>query len=152
MSKPGEVYWAAVETIWDKISIYDGPEGFLAQLGKTDRWRGLLYCAHWCRSEVWNGGLHQFFSNPTGLLAPEAVQGLVEMGLLDLAEVVREAVAFFGPSFPRDQDRRVEVLDAYGGAHPDAPDPFTHLDAKFYAMTAEDRFDLEADQYTKKNA
>ncbi|WP_164468170.1 DMP19 family protein [Caulobacter vibrioides] len=34
-----------------------------------------LLATHWLQSEVHNGGFSQFFSNSTGVLAPEAVAG-----------------------------------------------------------------------------
>ena len=79
--QPGEIYWRAVDPIWHSISIYDGPRVFLRQFGKVPVHLGLLLAAHWCRSEVFNGGFHQFFSNPTGVLAPEAVSGFKAIGL-----------------------------------------------------------------------
>jgi hypothetical protein len=50
-----------------------------------------LYAAHWCISNVDNGGLLQFFWNSTGILAPEAREGFTIAGLKDLARVLEEA-------------------------------------------------------------
>ena len=37
----------------------------------------LVWAARWCEAQVYNGGFHQFFrAGYTGVLAPEAVEGL----------------------------------------------------------------------------
>ena len=43
----GSLYWAAVETMWNEISIYDGPKVFLKQFRAV-------------RPEIWSGGLSWF--------------------------------------------------------------------------------------------
>jgi len=53
----------------------------VVELNKTPLGIQHLYCGHRCQSEVTNGGLYQFFSNTTGLLAPEALFGFREIGL-----------------------------------------------------------------------
>ena len=58
--RPGERYWAAVVPILDSISIYDGPEIFLSQFTSVQIGPGHLFAAHWCQSEICNGGFHQF--------------------------------------------------------------------------------------------
>lgn len=65
-----EEYWKLVEPIWDQISIHDGPEKFLLDFGKAPERSRILHAAHWAQSEAMNGGLGQFFDNPTGILAP----------------------------------------------------------------------------------
>ena len=72
---PGELYWSLVEPISDKIEIYEGPEEFACAFAGVPRPAGLLFAAHFCQSEVCNGGFDQFFSNSTGVLAPEAIEG-----------------------------------------------------------------------------
>ena len=56
-------YWRIVAPIWDDVSIYDGPEVFLRGFAAAPRRARNLMVAHWCVSEVRNGGLGQFFSN-----------------------------------------------------------------------------------------
>ena len=58
--KEVENYWQVVETIWDVISIYDGPEIFLKQFSTVSPEKGHLFAAHWCQSEVCNGGLDKW--------------------------------------------------------------------------------------------
>ena len=75
MTKPGDLYWSLVEPHWERISIYDGGATFLRQFLTTPVRSRHLFAAHWCMSEVYNGGFHQFFHNSTGVLAPEAAAG-----------------------------------------------------------------------------
>jgi hypothetical protein len=89
-------YWDAVEPIWDVINIYGGPDVFLATFAKVPRPVGICYAAHFCLSEVHNGGWLQFFLNSTGVLAPEAVEGFEAIGMPKLAATAREAMSLAG--------------------------------------------------------
>jgi hypothetical protein len=81
--KPGDRYSSAIEPYWREVSIYDGPSVLARDLGRVPEAIGHLLSAHWCYSEVCNGGFHQFFYNPTGVLAPEAVTGFRAIGMVD---------------------------------------------------------------------
>ena len=131
---PGSVYWAAIEPIWYSISIYDGPEVFLAQSRAVPRQLRHLFACHWCQSEVCNGGFHQFFSNPTGVLAPEACVGYAAIGMPGCAKVIREAMGFFGLPYPRDRNKRHEMLRASPGEDREKHHPFTAMDTRFYDL------------------
>lgn len=123
-----------VKPVWESISIYDGPDVFLEQFAQAPVASRILFAAHWCQSEVRNGGLHQFFSNSTGVLAPEAILAFKEIGLLSLALVVQEASAWFGPIYPREREIRAEVLDTFEKENPEDWDPFTALDKEFFQL------------------
>jgi hypothetical protein len=114
----GDSYWALVEPYWDAVGIYADPDAFLATYGPVPKPNALLLAAHhWCQSEVCNGGFHQFFTNPTGVLAPEALAGFEAIGRPDLAKLHREAISYFGPHYPRDQVTRCAKLQEQPG-HP----------------------------------
>ena len=108
-----EEYWKLVEPIWDKISINDAPEKFLLDFGKAPERPRVLYAAHWTQSEAMNGGLGQFFDNPTGILAPEAVEAFHSIGMPQTAAVLLAAMAFFGDPYPRDRTTRQEVFERF---------------------------------------
>jgi hypothetical protein len=76
----GQLYWSLIEPVWDEIEIYSGPEEFSRTFAGVPRSAGLLFAAHFCQSEVCNGGFNQFFSNSTGVLAPEAIEGFKAIG------------------------------------------------------------------------
>ena len=67
--------WSLVEPIWLPLNrSWDDAEEFVRRFRGVRPEAGHLYAAHWCQSEVCNGGFDQFFSNTTGLLAPEALE------------------------------------------------------------------------------
>src|SRR5271165_4398088 len=157
--EPGEAYWNAIDPIWDDIDI-DSAESFLQTFGTVPRELGLLYAAHFCQSELCNGGFTQFFWNSTGVLAPEAVEGFVAIGQLKVADVVGRAMAMLGASYSRDRTARWAALDqlltradrpasglGYGGYK--NIDLFRPLEDDFYSLLATEAggFESAADQY-----
>jgi hypothetical protein len=133
--KPGDQYWALVEPHWERVDI-DTPEAFLASFANTPPLARDLLAAHWCVSEVCNGGFHQFFFNSTGVLAPEAATGFASIGLVQLSSLVRAAMLFFGEAFPRDRETRIATLEAHECESPDSAGPFAELDDQFYDLIA----------------
>ena len=82
-------YWALVGPHWLRlIEVWEDVDTFLRRLTRTPPVSRNLYAAHWCQSEVINGGLRQFFLNTTGVLAPEAVSGLEAIGMLRASQVL----------------------------------------------------------------
>jgi hypothetical protein len=127
-----EGYWRILEPFWDKINIYDGPAVFLATYAAAPLVPRVLFAACFCESEVSNGGLHQFFTNSTGILAPEAVEAFRRVGFGAAAAILEEAMAFFDTPYPRDQEVRVARLRAVPGERREEWDPFFRLDERFY--------------------
>ncbi len=113
MSNPQRIasYWDLLEPIWDQIDIYTNPETFLAQFAQLPQAVGDLYAAHWLVSEVVNGAFPQFFSNSTGVLAPEALIAFRRIGLTDAADITEACMTFFGDSYPRDRAVRATMID-----------------------------------------
>jgi hypothetical protein len=144
-------YWEAIQSAWDSVSIYDGPKVFLEQFREVDPAVGHLLAAHWCQSEVSNGGLHQFFTNPTGVLAPEALAGFRAIGLEEWASILEEAIRYFGEPYPRDQKARIAKLPKAGRGKREVWDPFHALDDRFYEWSSVEpigqRFTRLADDY-----
>jgi hypothetical protein len=125
-------YWSALEPFWDRVNIYDGPEAFLATYQGLPVLQRVLYAAHFCESEISNGGLHQFFFNDTGVLAPEALEAFRILRLEAAAHTLGEAMSFFGDAYPRDRATRVEQLANIPGEDREEWDPFFQLDDRFY--------------------
>ena len=146
-------YWELVDPIWDKISIWDEPEAFLAQFNAAPEVSRTLFAAHWCESEICNGGFDQFFSNSTGVLAPEGVQAFRAIGMPATAAVIERAMAAFGPRYPRDRAERQGALEAIeAAAGGDRPRPFESLDDSFFSLVDEENggFDAAADGYAAR--
>lgn len=150
--QPGDLSWSIVRPHWERVSIYDGPEIFLTEYQETPEIPRHLLCATWCQSEVCNGGFHQFFHNPTGVLAPEASIAFAVMGLPGLAYVVAKAMAFFGDPFPRDQEDRIRALYAWSAANSKNRDPFSQLDAGFYRFLDHEGggWEVAADRFAQR--
>ena len=144
---PGSIYWAAVEPFWKQISIHEGPATFCRQFAAVPREVGHLFAAHWCQSEVCNGGFHQFFSNSTGVLAPEAATGFATIGMPGCQATILEAMDVFGHPYPRERDARIERLASLDR------DAFGELDCRFYDLLDSENcgFDQSADAYAREH-
>jgi hypothetical protein len=136
-------YWATVEPVWDLIDIYDGPQKFVQTFDSAPKASRLLFAAHFCQSEVCNGGFDQFFWNSTGVLAPEAVEGFQEIGQTQIAGLVLKAMKLFGDDYPRDRAERQLRLTEVSKSSLDS------LDQMFYALIESEAggFTAAADRY-----
>ncbi len=137
-------YWDIVEPVWDAINIYDGSEVFAQTFGSAPRTSGLMFAAHFCQSEICNGGFHQFFWNSTGILAPEAIEGFREIGQVQVAALVEKGMSLFGSVYPRDREQRQAQLSAI------SRNSLDELDETFYSLVDSEAggFAAAADRYT----
>jgi hypothetical protein len=146
-----ETYWDLIERAFDAVSIYDGPEVYDEQVAAYPEPIRHLLAAHWCYSEVYNGGFWQFFGNSTGVLAHDAVAGFRALGLDDLAAILEEAMSRLPAPYPRDVMDREEVL---GPDRRDERIRFDDLDDRFFAALGDgspDRFQAAANAYAAKH-
>ncbi|TDK18456.1 DUF4375 domain-containing protein [Luteimonas aestuarii] len=147
-------YWDLVDPIWEKVSIYDGGDIFLRQYNASPEASRILFAAHWTQSEVRNGGFNQYFSNSTGVLAPEAVVAFRALGMPQSAAAIEQAMAFFDSPYPRERNERQEALDAAWEASGDEDyEPFTDIDDLFFELldTENGGFAAAADMYAATN-
>ena len=135
-------YWNLIEPVLNRIDI-DSAEAFSRTYCAVRPQVALLYAAHFCQSEVCNGGFYQFFSNSTGVLAPEAAQGFRAIGQAKVAGVVGAALDAFGRPYPRDREARRILLTDFTKDH------FEVLDDRFFSLIEVENggFELAADQY-----
>jgi hypothetical protein len=160
MSEENSVnYWQIIEPIWyDEELNSDVPQVFLKRFSKLSESQKVLYPVHWLESEVCNGGLHQFFSNTTGILAPEAVLGFQAIGLTDFAELIEKSMSFFGEYYPREREKRQELLDLFDEENKDTWNPFEETDKKFddlrvipgVSLMDNDRIAVAINEYAKQ--
>jgi hypothetical protein len=137
-------YWDLVEPIWDEVSIYDGPEAFLEQFSAHGEAASLLLAAHWCQSEVCNGGFFQFFGNSAGVLAPEAVRAFRKLDMPQTAKVVEEAMFLLGADYPRERIQRGLALASIKVSYGAAGEPFLNFDNEFFDLIARENGGFEA--------
>lgn len=145
-------YWRFVEPIWDTVSIYDGGEVFLKQFNKATDKQKTLFASHWAQSEIMNGGLGQFFSNPTGVLAPEAVVAFKDIGMPNCADTLIKAMKFFGKHYPRERSIREAVFEEFYEKHGEDSVPLEDLE-DIMATEIEDEnggFEEAANKYAKQ--
>ena len=109
-------YWDLVEPVFTLIDFTD-PQAFAASTAIIPRGVVLLYATHLFLSEVHNGGFLQFFWNSTGLIAPEAMNGLITIGMPQLAALLQATAAPLGSPYPRDRDSRWDALLMASGRH-----------------------------------
>lgn len=149
LHRPGSLYWKKLEPIADSVSIYDGPEIFLQQFSTIPTALGNLLAAHWCHSEITNGGFFQFFHNSTGVLAPEAAEAFKALGLDGCARVIEKAMAYLGMPYPREREKRLTILAGTKSDREPGKDLFQELDNEFYSLLPwqDDTFENAADRY-----
>ena len=105
---PDYSYWNAIEQAYNEVDT--GWPQFSTDIKKYPSWVVDLLALHWTLCEVENGGLTQYFYNSTGVLAPEAVEGFRNVGLPEFSTVLNQAMAYFGPEYPRERDTRIKLL------------------------------------------
>jgi len=127
-------YWQLVEPVWDTLVQWDEIPVFQAAFASADRAARTLFAAHWLYSEVCNGGFHQFYWNSTGVLALEAAEAFVAIGMPRTAGVVRRSMSWFPIPYPRERALRIGVLEVYATANPESPSPFDECDDEFYEV------------------
>lgn len=137
-------YWNLVIPVWDTISIYDGGDRFVADYESAPEVSRVLFAAHWCQSEICNGGFHQFYGNSTGVLAPEAVDAFKKLGMPRAAELISRFISWYDSPFPRDRAIRQDLLDAHANANPEAPNPFDALNDPFFKVLESETGGFEA--------
>src|SRR6185503_5730178 len=66
----------------------------------------------WLEASVDNGGFASFFYNSYGDFTPETLEALSRIGASEAEQLLRLAMAVFGPDGPsRDQDARNEFIE-----------------------------------------
>ncbi len=130
--RPGtdeDLAWQAIEPMWNQVDIYGDEAALAAGLsGATPGQRAVFSC-WWYRSEVNNGGHHQFFSNSTGILWNEALEGLRRLEASGHAEVLQSAIEGFPESRPSmDREERNAQLGKLDAQRLD------ELDERFFSL------------------
>ena len=117
--------WAVIEPVWWSANIYDGPNEYERSLLPFSRSQRLIFAVNWYSAEVNNGGHHQFYSNPTGIVWKDALEAFRSMAISELVGILEQSAERLGglPSLYRQE--RSQQLDSFD------PD-FDDLDELFY--------------------
>jgi hypothetical protein len=103
----------------------------LARLTSQQRTLAILAAFNF---EFENGGIHQFFYNSEGAIAPDVQQALVEVGLGRQADLIGRGIAMFGKSYPRDTEQRRETFFHNHEGWNDWDRALSELTDAFYAL------------------
>ncbi|KAA5538963.1 DMP19 family protein [Adhaeribacter rhizoryzae] len=122
--RQGDVF-KIIEPLWWTVDIYQSKAIYDHGLKQFSENQKYVFAIRWYLAEVNNGAHHQFFSNATGIVWQDALQGLQKVELPDSYEILKEAIDGLGgnPSFNR-QERKEQL--AKSGVD------FENLDHRFY--------------------
>ena len=106
------------------------------------------HTAHFWQSEVCNGGFDQFFSNSTGVLAPEALEGFTVIGQAQIVSLLAQAMSLLGSPYIRERGARQAALDLVDTKS------LEELDERFFALiqTEAGGFEIAADNHVTRIA
>jgi hypothetical protein len=128
-----QVWWDVIELAFDELETPFRPDPRLDGLTPGQR---ALYALHWTRSEVENGGFHQYLRNPTGMLANDALRGADLIGATEFAAVLRDLGSLFPHAeVPDDQLDRIAFLE---GLSNEQLAELEGLDERFYDLMGRD--------------
>lgn len=116
-----------IEPVWWLASIYDGPGTYESSLAPFTSSQRLVWAMLWYQAEVNNGGHHQFYYNPTGIVWRDALDGFEAIGAPEAAAILQESADRLGGNPSLDYETRQGQLDTM------APD-FGDLDSRFYQL------------------
>lgn len=106
----GDNPYDVIDPVWWIADFYADLATHERSLSQFSRPQRLVWAVLWYSSEVHNGGHDQFFSNSTGMVWPDALEGLARIGRDDLKDILDKAIARFPAQPPRDQDEREQQM------------------------------------------
>ena len=106
-----EEIWDILDPIYWTIDIYSSYEEYLNSAKDFTLEQRYLNAISWYFMEVNNGGHFQFFDNSTGIVWEDALNGLKEFGMEELADNFKKIVELFGGKIPFDREERWEAMD-----------------------------------------
>jgi hypothetical protein len=124
-----QTWWDVIARVYDELETPYAPDPRLERLTPGQR---ALYALHWTRSEVDNGGFHQYLHNPTGMLANVALRGAELIGAHEFSALLRELLELFPKGrLLEDQGARISFLErvSEGGRA-----KLNELDDRFYEL------------------
>jgi len=127
---------AVIHPVWWTATIYDGPAAYEKSLQLFTRPQRQVFAMLWYKEEVDNGGHDQFYSNSTGIVWRDALEGFEAAEMPEVAANLRESANRLGGSPPLDRRERQALLDSKSADFADLDDKFYELDE---AVNIEDK-------------
>jgi len=119
-----------IDPLWWKVDIYNSKEQYERDLEPYSFHQRSIFAIMWYMGEVNNGGHYQFYTNSTGIVWEDAMDGFDLIGLDEGKQIIEESAKRFGnkPSF--DRTERENLLDSID-------EDFNDLDKRFYKLDSE---------------
>jgi hypothetical protein len=107
----GQDYFAVIAPYLGGIDVQSAPHTVERQLERVPPPAHALLAAHLLRACVRSEGFAQFFWNPVGVLAPEALDAFFALGLPAAAAQIEQAMRVLGDPYPRACEARRRKLE-----------------------------------------
>jgi len=133
-----------IDPLWWSVSIYDSKEKYEKDLQPYSFHQRAVFAMMWYIDEVNNGGHSQFYSNSTGIVWEDAMNGFELIGLIEGKDIIEESAKRFGsrPSFDRtEREIALDKLDKN----------FDDLDSRFYKLNSAVNITERIADYILKN-
>jgi len=141
----------ALNPLFDQLDTHTHLDQAYAAILAEHPQLGLLFAAHCCMAEICNGGFFQLYTNSTGYMAPEAVEGFIALGKPLTANCIAESLKLLPQPYIRDWQLRVRAIEALCECKPPKlkPNTFTKLEDQFLELFDEENGSYEeaADGY-----
>jgi hypothetical protein len=131
-----------IHPVWWLATIYDGPGMYEESLKPFSRPQRLVKALLVYVNEVDNGGHEQFFSNSSGIVWRDAMDGFHAIGLPRGAQILEIAARRLSGDPSLDRGERQEQLEQY---HPD----FEDLDEALAAMQEKTNLNEQIMEYIR---
>jgi len=119
-----------IAPLWHSVSIYDDVEKYEEALKPYTTQQRYIFAIEWYLAEVGNGGHGQFYTNSTGIVWEDSLNGLKEIGADKHFEILKESVDRMGGSPSKDREEREAEFDKI------SPD-FEDLDMRLFETDGE---------------
>lgn len=135
---------AIIDPLWWTVNIYDSKDEYEKDLEPYSFHQRSVFAIMWYMAEVNNGGHYQFYTNSTGIVWEDAMDGFELIGIIEGKEIIEESARRFGnkPSF--DRTERENLLDSID-------EDFADLDTRFYELDNKVNLTERIADYIEKN-
>jgi hypothetical protein len=116
----------------DQIDLWQPYSTIESQFAAFSKPRRVLFAIAAFNDEFKNGGVHQFFYNSEGTLAPEVYDAMLELGLTRQAAIFKRGLDMFSRPYIRETQRRRER--DFAGDWSDWDKRLSGLTDEFYAL------------------
>lgn len=118
---------AIIKPVWLSVDIYSSKEEYERGLESFSFHQRSIFAIMWFISEVFNGGFYQFYTNSTGIVWEDAMDGFELIGIPEAQKIIKESSERFNPQPSFDRIKREDYLVA-------TDIEFEDLDNRIYSL------------------